>query len=67
MKEEKTTQVRTTVKRTYSVEDLKKMLKLPAGASLFVMVPGGGDWSSTQLEIGRETELQSTWTKEETK
>ena len=35
-----------------SKDQLAKLLDLPAGATISVDVPGGGDWSNTTLEVG---------------
>lgn len=67
MIEESKTTITTQKRRVYTAEDLRKHLKLPRGAKLFVHVPGGGDWSSMDLEIGVETNLEVAWTKEKVK
>lgn len=52
--------VRTTKNYVITDDDIRKALKLPADCKIFVRVPGGGDWSNTDLEISAETPLQAT-------
>ncbi len=51
----KSTTVKTTTTRktvvTYSADDLRLALVLPKDARIYVDVPGGGDWSNTELAI----------------
>lgn len=47
--------------------DLLKALRalgyqIPDDADMFVQVPGGGDWSNTNLDIERDTNLHVRWT-----
>jgi hypothetical protein len=37
--------------------------RLPAGADIYVSVPGGGDWSSTDLDLN-EHSIKVRWTVE---
>lgn len=37
------------------------------GVKVFVTVPGGGDWSGSDLDIERETRIQIEWEEVETK
>lgn len=34
---------------------------VPDNADVLVRVPGGGDWSNMDLEIGRDTPIFVTW------
>jgi hypothetical protein len=38
--------------------------RLPDDAYVYVQVPGGGDWSNTELDLSSETSLQIRWTVE---
>lgn len=51
--------ITTTVRSTYSRKDLIEMLGLPSDAVLTVRVPGGWDWSNTDLEIDADTVLSA--------
>lgn len=48
------TQLEVTATRTWKFtrEELVKRLGLPEDASVFMRVPGGGDWSNTDLTVG---------------
>lgn len=46
-----TTTVTTKVRREILRKDLGLLLGLPEHATVFVEVPGGGDWSNCDLEI----------------
>lgn len=35
--------------------------KIPSNAQVYVQVPGGGDWSYTNLEINSDTPIVVTW------
>jgi hypothetical protein len=37
-------------------------IKVPKDASIHVNVPGGGDWSNTELEIGQDSQLYIEYT-----
>jgi len=37
-------------------------VQLPAGAKITVTVPGGGDWSNTELDIDDRTPVVVSWT-----
>lgn len=55
----------TTVEIHISAEDFRALLKMkkidvPDTARVIVRVPGGGDWSNTDLEIGSESFKDST-------
>jgi hypothetical protein len=41
----------TTTEYLITVDDLYKAFDIPKGAKVFVEVPGGGDWSNTDLDI----------------
>lgn len=45
---------------TITASDLRKMFHIPAHAEIWVRVPGGGDWSSTDLLIA-ESPIQVKW------
>jgi len=48
-------QSNTTIYRgVITAEDLRKQFKIPDKAEITVMVPTGGDWSGTELEIGKD-------------
>lgn len=51
--------IETTVSTTWAVADLIKALGLPPDTRLFVRVPGGGDYSNTDLDLGDDVDLQS--------
>lgn len=36
-------------------------IDVPANASVFVKVPGGGDWSNMALDIGIDTDIDIVW------
>lgn len=38
----------------------------PAGAKIYVSVPGGGDWSNTDLDISKENPLIIEWVEKTT-
>ncbi len=62
-----TTETTTTTK--YSADDLIEALGLPDGAEITVRVPGGGDWSNTDLNLKFDATLDvvvKTRTREET-
>lgn len=44
---------------------LKTAFDIPENAKLHVRVPGGGDWSNTDLTIGEDVPLVLTFTKRE--
>lgn len=35
---------------------------VPQGASVYVAIPGGGDWSNTDLSIEGDTAIEIRWT-----
>jgi len=52
-------------------EDLLRLLAgdgvtVDRAAQIFVQVPGGGDWSGTDLEVSDGRPVVITWTTEET-
>ena len=50
-KVERTVRTTTTTRWEFTADELKKRLRLPPDCRLFVQVPGGGDWSNTDLDI----------------
>lgn len=36
--------------------------EIPDNALIYIMVPGGGDWSNTRLDIGVDVDLKVAWT-----
>jgi hypothetical protein len=53
---------RVEITRKDLVEFMKKLgYDLPRDASIYVNVPGGGDWSNTSLDIDKETPVVVTW------
>jgi hypothetical protein len=40
---------------------LQEKYNIPDAASVFVHVPGGGDWSNTNLDIEHQTPLEIHW------
>jgi hypothetical protein len=52
---------------SFSAVQLRKLLKLPEDARVFVRVPGGGDWSNQDLEIDDDidgvTQLEVEYTR----
>lgn len=60
----KTTEVQRIVKKAGVITsaDLRRVFDVPADAKIFVRVPGGADWSNTNLEIDDEEQaIQVTW------
>jgi hypothetical protein len=63
--------VHTTVRRTFTLDLSREMLLkvlresgyagLPDDAQVFVEVPGGGDWSNTDLSIEQRTPIRVRW------
>jgi len=51
----------TTVTLEFNREDLLKALQLPPEAIISVQIPGGGDWSNTELFIGEDVMLDAKW------
>lgn len=49
------------ITKSYTItdSDIRRAFQLPADAKIFVRVPGGGDWSNTDLEISEEQPLQA--------
>ncbi len=48
-------------------DDVLKALRsiwpaIPDDAEIFAEVPGGGDWSNTNLDIGCDTNIHVRWT-----
>lgn len=41
-------------------------IEIPASAKVSVMVPGGGNWANTDLEIDKDRPLEVVWTETET-
>ena len=64
IEEKKVTKI-TSIHRRYDANELHRLLKLPKGAKLFIQVPGGCDWSHAELELGVETNLESSFEKKE--
>lgn len=57
------TEVRMEINRPFLIEMLEAQgHKIPAGADIYVQVPGGGDWSNTSLEVDHENPIIVTWT-----
>lgn len=46
---------------TITDEHLRKAFGIPKGAEIFVMVPGGGDWSNESLDI-QTCPIEVRWT-----
>ena len=65
-----TTVVTRKVTMIFDRETLLQRLKLPDDAEIFMQVPGGGDWSHTQLDVDSENRLYACYervkTEEET-
>lgn len=66
--ETKTVRTEVTKRIELTGQDIRKMVKtvtgndLPVRAEIYVMVPGGADWSNTELNINVETPVVITWT-----
>lgn len=63
--ETKIIRTQTTKRIELSESDLRELVRahsgeVPASAAIFVEVPGGGDWSNTQLDIS-ESPIIITW------
>ncbi len=58
-----------TIRRTYKLrlsreqilDALREKYDIPDNAGMFVHVPGGGDWSNTDLDIEQQTPLVVQW------
>jgi len=66
MRNTKVTKVTHDVTLTLDGEGLLELLRdagedIPDGASVHVRVPGGGDWSNMDLEIGVDAPLTVIW------
>lgn len=60
------TKRKTTTTVKLDEEDLRVLAGAPKGAKVFVHVPGGGDYSSTDLDVGcGEQVIVVQWTEEE--
>ena len=58
-----TKKIRFELKREDIIELLLKSgEKLPLDAEVTIMIPSGGDWSNTRLEIDDESPIEVTWT-----
>jgi hypothetical protein len=56
------TRIEHTFTQSFTAAQLREKLKLLAHAKLTVQVPGGGDWSSCELELDNELTLDVEWT-----
>jgi len=58
--------IQTTVSTTCRIDitraELIEALNLPKDAEIFISIPGGGDWSNTDLSIDAETPLKAEFT-----
>lgn len=72
MRKDISTTTTTTVTKTHraviSGDDLIAILRLhsptseiPASAEVFVMVPGGGDWSNMKLDLKQDASIELVW------
>lgn len=68
MKQKKTVHrvVETKYHVTYTIEEIREALHLPSNAVIFVDVPGGGDWSNTELLLD-DAPLQARFSEREEK
>lgn len=60
---------RTTTERCemhLNAKELRKAFGAPDNATVVVHVPGGGDWSNTDLHITEDNPVFITWVKTET-
>lgn len=55
------------VRLEFTDADVRKALRLPPNSTVFVRVPGGGDWSNTDLDVTTDTPIVAEWTMEKTK
>jgi hypothetical protein len=55
----KTTTTVTVMRGALTAAQIRKAFNIPDNASITVHVPGGGDWSSTDLEVEK---LDVEWT-----
>ncbi len=64
----------TQIKRRLTIQltdqDILRLLReqgaaIPPEARITVMVPGGGDWSNTALDISKETPIEIEWSEHE--
>lgn len=47
-----------------TLEDIKKKFNIPDGATVSVKVPGGGDWSGMDIDMGVDFEtINVSWEK----
>jgi len=65
MKKKVMTTTTTRVEGYITAEDIKSKFGLPGRSRVFFSVPGGGDWSNTDLDITQEDPVYVTWTVEE--
>lgn len=62
------TQTTTLHNAVITLEDLRKAFNIPDNASVFVLVPRGGDYSGTTLDFDRDFEgIKVQWTTVEVK
>lgn len=59
----RTITTRTETRYALTPDSIRKAFDLPEDAELFVRVPGGADWSSCDLTLGVETELEVRYTR----
>jgi len=52
-----------TIRRTGEItaEVLRKTFGIPAGATISVTVPGGGDWSNCELDLDHHGPISVSW------
>jgi hypothetical protein len=55
-----------TVEGTISAEEIRRQFDLPKETRIWVRVPGGGDWSNTDLvlDVDNDTVLKFEFTQE---
>lgn len=55
----------TSVEVEISADQIRQVFNLPGDAEIFVEVPGGGDWSNIDLELGRRQPLKARYKRTE--
>ena len=61
--ETKVVRTQTTKRIELTREDIFKLLQLnePPNCAVYMMVPGGGDWSNTSLDVGKDNPVVLQW------
>lgn len=52
---------RASYEREISAEEIREAFSLPKNARIKFHVPGGGDWSNTDIDISAKDPIIATW------